>query len=193
MDFKFLTHTVKNIILNPLKEWEVIFFENKSAALFSRSLFIPLLILVSVSAFLGEFLFANTELSDAYSVIIGIKYFIMLFLVVYGAAFILKNITGYLGLGRDFGITFKLVVCSVVPLLLCQIISQLFESFIFVNILSFFGIYILYEGIEKMLEPPDSKKLTLMIAATVSFIALFILVNWVLNMLTDKLYFSLFA
>ncbi|TFG44372.1 MAG: hypothetical protein E4H43_00430 [Bacteroidia bacterium] len=193
MDFKFLAHTVRNIILNPVKEWDVIYAENKPASLFSKSLFLPLLILASVSTFLGVFLFTNTGLEDIYSVLKGVEYLSILCLVTYGTAFIFKEITNFLELGRDFSISFKIIVCSIVPFLLCQILSQILESFIFVNILSFFGLYILWAGIEKMLDPPEGKKLTLLITTTITFITLFLLVTRILSIIIDKLYFSIFA
>jgi hypothetical protein len=193
MDFKFLAHTVRNIILNPVKEWDTIFSENRSAGYFNRYLFLPLLILASVSAFLGSFLFTNTELSNAYSVMTGIRYFILFYLAVCGTAFFFREITKAFGPGSDFNISFKIITCSAVPLLLCQILSRLFESFIFVNILSFYGLYILWTGIEKMIDPPEGKKLPLIISATVTFITLFFTANWVLSLVVDKLYFSLFA
>lgn len=193
MDFKFLVHTVRILILNPVKGWDAIHSENKTADFFSRNLFFPLLIPASVSAFLGSFLFTNTELSNAYSILTGVKYFLMLSLVIYGTAFIFREITNAYGLGRDFNLSFKIIACSAVPLLLCQIVSRLFESFIFVNILSFYGLYILWTGIENMLNPPESKKILLMISAAVAFIAMLFAANWILNLLFDKLYFSIFA
>jgi hypothetical protein len=193
MDFKFLVHTVRILILNPVKEWDTIHSENKTVEYISRNLFFPLLITASVSAFLGSFLFINTELSNVYSVLTGVKYFLVLSLVIYGTAFIFRQITGAFGFGSDFNLSFKIIVCSAVPLLLCQIVSRLFESFIFINILSFFGLYILWTGIEKMLNPPERKKILLMISATVTFIALFFIANWILTLVIDKLYFSFFA
>jgi len=193
MDLKFLARTVRNIIINPVKEWDVIYSENKPASIFSRNLFLPLLILASVCTSLGAFLFTNTELGDAYSVLKGVRYLSLLYLAAYGTAFIFKEITNFIGLGRDFSISLKIILCSLVPFLLCQILSQLLESFIFVNILSFFGLYILWTGIEKMLNPPEGKKLGLMISAAATFIVLFLIANWILTLITDKLYFSLFS
>ena len=119
MDFKFLADTVRNLILNTVKEWDIIYTENKPARLFSRSLFLPLL--------------------------------------------------------------------------LCQILSQLFESFIFVNILAFFGFYILYTGIERMLSPTDSDRIKMMIAVPMVFFILFILTGRIVSQITDKFYFSIFS
>ena len=193
MDFKFLADTVRNIILDTIKEWDSIYNGNKPYLLFSRSLFFPLVILASISTFLGAFLFTNTELTNFYSVSAGIRYFAVITIVVYGTALALREMMRSFGYGSDFGIAFKIVCCSVVPLLLCQIISQLFESFIFVNILGFFGFYILYTGIERMLSPSESDRLKLMLGVPMIFFVLFILTGKIITQITDKFYFTFFA
>lgn len=193
MDFNFLVRSVRGIILDPLKEWDVIQAENKHASHFSRNLLFPLLLMVSVSAFLGSFLFTNTVLKDSFSILTGVKYFALFFLVIYGTAFIFKEVINAFGLSKDFNCSFKIIVCSVVPFLLCQIATRMFESFIFINILSFYGLYILWTGIEKLIDPPEKKKILLMISASIAFIALLSLTNWILTIVFDKLYFSIFA
>jgi hypothetical protein len=193
MDFNFLLRSVRAILLDPVKEWDVIRAENKHALIFSRNLLFPLLILTSVSAFLGSFLFTNTVLKDSYSILTGIKYFAVLFLVIYGTTLVFKEVTNALGLNRDFNSSFKIIVCSVVPFLLCQIVTRLFESFIFINILSFYGLYILWTGIEKLINPTERKKILLIVSASIAFIALLSLTNWILTLAFDKLYFSIFA
>lgn len=193
MDFKFLADTVRNLILSTLKEWDAIYTGNKPYRVFSQSLFLPLGVLASISTFLGAFLFTNTELSNFYSVIAGLRYFAIITIVVYGTALGLREMMRSFGYGNDFGKAFKLVCCSIVPLLLCQILSQLFESFIFVNILAFFGFYILYTGIERMLAPSDSDRLKLMIGVPLIFFILYILTGRIITQITDKFYFSFFA
>ncbi len=193
MDFKFLADTVRNLILNTVKEWDIIYTENKPARLFSRSLFLPLATLASISTFLGAFLFTNTELTNVYSLIAGIRYFATMTIVVYGTALAMREIMKTFGYGNDTGTAFKIVSASLVPLLLCQILSQLFESFIFVNILAFFGFYILYTGIERMLSPTDSDRIKMMIAVPMVFFILFILTGRIVSQITDKFYFSIFS
>lgn len=193
MDLKFLADTVRNLILNTVKEWDIIYTENKPARLFSRSLFLPLVTLASISTFLGAFLFTNTELTNVYSLIAGIRYFATMTIVVYGTALAMREIMKTFGYGNDTGTAFKIVSASLVPLLLCQILSQLFESFIFVNILAFFGFYILYTGIERMLSPTDSDRIKMMIAVPMVFFILFILTGRIVSQITDKFYFSIFS
>lgn len=193
MDFKFLAKSVKNIILRPAKAWEDIYLENKPAKYIGRNLLFPLIILTAVSAFLGTFLFTRTELLKAYSVLTGVKYFVLIYLVIYGTALIFREITKSLGVGMDFDLSFRLIAYSSVPFIMCQIISLLFKSFFFINVLAFVGLYIFWTGMEKLLSPPEKRKLPLLIAATVTFIIVFLTANWFLSIVSDKLYFAFFA
>jgi hypothetical protein len=113
--------------------------------------------------------------------------------VIYGTAFIFKEITNALDLGRDFNLSIKIIAYSSAPFLLCQIISRLFESFIFVNVLSLYGLYIFWTGVEKMINPPEQKKIPMMISVAGVFIVLIIAGNWLLTLILDKLYFAFFS
>ena len=155
---KFFLFVVKDIIINPLKTWESIDSENRSVNVIRNLFLFPLILLVSVSAFAGSLIYTNSELSPVFSVFVGIKCFILFYITMYATSFILKEITYPLDLGRNFGISFRLISYSVVPLLLCQILSRFFESFLFVNVLALFGLYIFWTGIEKMLTPPAYKE-----------------------------------
>jgi hypothetical protein len=193
MDFKFLTESVKNIIADPSKAWDIINSENRNGKYINISLILPLILLASVSALLGSFFFINTGLTDAYSVLAGFKYFILYYLVIYGTALILAELTKVIDLDRDKNLTFKLVAYSSIPFLLCQVVSRLFESFLFINVLALFGLYVFWVGMEKMMNPPEQRKATLLIAAAIIFVVLFYTADWILSGLFDKLYFTFFA
>lgn len=193
MDYKFLYHRIKYIILNPVKGWDTIHSENRPIKDVRGSFFFPLIILVSIAAFVGSVIFTNPGLSIIYSVLIGIKYFLLLYFTIYASAFIFKEITFALDLGRDFTVSFKMIAYSTAPFLICQIISRIFESFIFVNVLSFYGLYIFWIGAEKMLNPPEYKKTPMLIAASFTFTGLYIATNFLLKMIVDRIYFTFFA
>lgn len=193
MDFKFLYYRITSIILDPVKAWEAIYVENRPVKDVMGSFFIPLVILAAVSAFLGSLLFIHTGFSNSYAVLVGIKYFMLLFTVTYITALIFTEILKAFHLKGDFTLSFKLIAYSISPFLICQIISRLFESFIFVNVLALYCLYIFWTGIEKMTNPTEQKKISLLIGATVSFIGLFIIVNWMLTQIIEKLYFSFLA
>jgi hypothetical protein len=193
MDFTFFISGIKNILLDPVKAWEIIDTENKSVKVVRGSYLFPFLILVSVSAIAGSLIFTNTELSPVYSIFVGIKYFITLFFTVYAATFILGEITFPLDLGKDFSVSFRIIVYSITPFLLCQILSCIFESLLFVNVIGLYGLYIFWTGTEKLLNPPHYKKMPLLIVSMLALVGIYIATNVVLNMLIDKIFYAFFA
>ena len=193
MNNKLFLFVVKDIIINPIKAWEIIDSKNKSVSVIRNSFLFPIILLVSVSAAAGSLIYTNAELSPVYSVFVGIKCFLLYYITVYASAFILREITYPLDLGRDFAISFRLIVYSIVPFLLCQILSRLFESLLFVNILALYGLFIFFAGTEKMLTPPGYKKMPMLIATTLTFIGIYVITNLLLTTVIDKIYKVFFS
>jgi hypothetical protein len=190
---KFFLLVVKDIIINPVKTWESIDSDNRSVSVIRNTFIFPLIALVSVSAIAGSLIFTDSHLSPIYSLFTGIKCFILFYITIYACSFILKEITYPLDLGRNFAVSFRLVVYSAVPLLICQFFSRLFESLLFVNVMSLFGLYIFWTGIERMLTPPAQKKIPLLIATVITFAAIFVGSDLLLTKLIDKIYYTFFA
>ena len=193
MDYKFFISGIKNILLDPVKAWEIIDSENKLVKVVRDSYIFPLIMLVSASAITGSLIFTNTELSPVYSIFVGIKHFILLFFTIYTTAFMLGEITFPLDLGKDFSVSFRIIVYSITPFLLCQILSCIFESLLFVNVIGLYGLYIFWTGAEKLLNPPQYKKMPLIIASLLTLVGIYIASSVVLNMLIDKIFYAFFA
>ena len=193
MDFRLFINRIKSLILDPDKAWEAIYSENRPTSETRNNFLYPLLILGTLSAFFGSFLFSYNELRSVYFVLSGVKYFLLMTISVYITALIFIRIAKVLNIKCDFSTSFKLIIYSMIPLFLCQILSRIFESFIFVNILSLYGLYIFWTGTEKLLNPKDNKKIQLLIASIVTFLVTFLLTNWLLTRIIDRIYFSFFA
>jgi hypothetical protein len=193
MKYKFFLSQLKNIILNPAKAWETLDSKEISIKLIRDSFLLPLIIIVSVASFLGSLLFVNSQLSPVYPVTEGLKVFVLLIITVYSAAYILGEITYPLDLGKDFSISFRLIVFSLTPFLLCRIISSLFESLLFINITGLFGLYIFWTGAERMLNPPQYKKLPLLIATTVTVVGIYVVTDLLLTLLGERFFSAFFA
>jgi hypothetical protein len=192
MDLKFFFNTIININRDPVKAWETIYSENRPVRLVRNSFFLPLILLVSVSAFAGSLIFINSEMLPVYSIFAGIKCLCLFYITIFATAFILTKITYPLDPGKDFNFSFRIIVYSVTPFLLCQILSRLFESLLFVNIIGLYGLYIFWTGIEKMFSPAQNKKMPILIATTIALIGIYIVSNLLLTMLSDKIYFAFF-
>jgi len=193
MDFRFLYNRIKYIIVNPPKAWMVIHDENRPIKDVRNSFFFPLVILVAISSFLGSLIFTNSTLSPMYSLLVALKFLILHLVVVFTSAVIFGEITKALDLGKNYTVSFKIIAYSVAPFLICQIISHLFESLIFVNILSLYGLYIFWIGTEIMLNPPEHKKTPMLVATFVVVATLYIAGTILLSSVTDRIFFGLFA
>jgi hypothetical protein len=193
MDFKFLYHRIRNLILRPERAWRIIFTENRPVRDIRGSYFFPLITLIGISALLGSLFFTHGGLSLFYPLFLGVRYFLAFLISTYFSAIILNEITNALDLGKDFVRSFKLIAYSLAPLYICQIISLLFESLLFINLLSVYSLYIFWLGMEKMINPPEHKKTPLTIATWVSFVAVFGATNWLLRTILDGVYFTIFG
>lgn len=193
MDFRFLYHRTKYFIINPGKAWDVVHRENRPMQFVRGSFFLPLIILVTISAFLGSMFFINTTLKPMYSVLAAVNTFLFLYLGVYASAFAVREIMRAMDLGHDFLVAFKLVAYSMAPIFLSLTVSRLFESLLFINVLGLYGLYIFWIGMEVMVNPPDHKKLPMIIATVVSMLIIFFLLLIILSKLTEAVYFAIFA
>jgi hypothetical protein len=193
MNFSYFLKGIKDLVFNPANLFETSKSGKISVTTVRYSLFFPLTFLVAISAFFGSVLYTNSELSVAHSVIFSLKCLAVIIIAVYSTSWILGEITYPLDLGRDFNTSFTLVVFSVVPFLLCQILSRFFESLLFVNIISLYGLYVFWTGAEILLNPPGYKKMPLLISTAITFAAVYIATNFILNMLTERFFYSFFS
>jgi hypothetical protein len=154
---------------------------------------LPLILLISVSSVAGSAMYTNAEMSGIYSFLTGIKSFFLFFISIYATAFIHKEITYPLDLGKNFAVSFRLISFSLVPYLLCQVLSSFFESLLFINVLAFYGLYLFWTGSEKLLTPPAYKKMPLLIATCITFTGVFIATNLLFTMIMDRVYLKFFS
>lgn len=180
-------------MLNPGNAWRIIHSENRPIKNVRNSFFFPLIIAISLSATLGSLFFIHSGLSYIYSLFVGVKYLILFYALIYLSSYLLAEITKALDLGYDFVRSFKIINYSMTPFLICQIMSRLFESLLFVNILALYGLYIFWVGIETMINPAENKKMPILIATTISVIAIYIATNWLLSTILDGIYFNFFG
>lgn len=188
MDLKFLFQGVKNMISDPEKAWETMDPENKNISHLRENLLLPLIILTSLAAFAGALIYSNYESRTLYAIFTGIRSFLVLTVTVFGTALIMGEITKPLDLGKSFPTSFTLTAFSFVPFFICQIFSGIFESLFFVNILALYGLYIFWEGSEKLLDPPEYKKLPLLVASFASAVIVYIAANGLMGFLAEKIF-----
>lgn len=193
MDFPFLYHRTKYFIISPVKAWEAVQRENRPMKFVRGSFFMPLILLVAASAFIGSMFFINTTLKPMYSVLMALYTFLLLYLGVYGSAMLVKEILKALDLGNDFLVAFKLVAYSLSPVFLVMIVSRIFESLLFINVLGLYGLYLLWTGMEVMISPPEHKNIPFLIATVAVTVIVFLLLHLLLSKVAETAYFAIFA
>jgi hypothetical protein len=193
MDYRFFLLNMRLIIFSPARAWEIINEENRPLKVVRNSYFLPVVLLGTVCAFIGSLVFSNSSLPAIYSILMALRYLLVNLIVVYLSAIILTEITKALDLGSSFNISFKLIVYSMTPLFVCQMASLLFESLVFVNVLSLYGLYIFWAGAESLLKPPEHKRIPLLVASLVVIAELYIASEILLSSVTERIYFGFFA
>ncbi len=193
MNFPFLYRSVESLIIDPSKAWDKIIADNKSTGRINTIYLLPFVFMITISAFLGNILFSHTEVSMLYFAIVSVKCFFLFYFSIYLTAWLSSMLMGAIDLPVSFPDSFRLVVFSAMPLLICQVVSRLFESFIFVNILAFYGLFIFWTGTGKLKMAPQNKRVIMLAGYTILFISTLIAGNWLLTLITDWIYFTLFS
>ncbi len=193
MDYRYFLKSIVSIIITPAKTWDSIIEEKRPVKYLRNSILFPFIILLVIAGFTGSLIFSNATMTILYSVFAAIRYFVLFLILPFAAASVLGEITKPLDLGKDFPVSFRLTIFSLIPFFICQIASLLFESLIFVNVLSLYGLYIFWIGAEKMLNPPDYKKTPMMIATFVVIVAIYFAADIVLTSVFDRVFNTFFA
>jgi hypothetical protein len=193
MNFNFFLQVIKEVIMTPAEFWSKVNNDNPSGSLIINSLLLPFSLLIGIVAFIGSIVFANTHLAVIYSVLYGLQCLAVIIISVYATAFIVSALSGSLGHSAASGTILRLVIISLIPFFLCQSLSRLFESFLFVNILSLYGLYIFWTGSGRLLNPSETGKRRLLIATFLTFVFTYVITDKVIGFIADRLYFSYFA
>jgi hypothetical protein len=193
MDFKFLLDRLTGLLFSPAKAFESIHSGDKPLKEIRISYLFPLLLLLALTSFTGSMFIANKELSFFYSLLTSLSYIVLILLVTWLSALILKETTYALDLGRDYQVSYRLIVYSLTPLYLCLALSSLFESLIFIDILALYSLYIFWDGMRVLLNPPEHKRKFLLIVTTITVLALFAGLSIFLNLVMERFYNAFFA
>jgi len=188
MDYKFLFKRLLLIVFKPAEAWEEIKSGEETIKITRNYFLLPFSVLAAIAAFLGSILFTDAEFTLSYHILAALKFLFLPGIVVYCSAVIIKEITYPLDLGRSFPIAFQLVSYSLIPFFICLLISNVFESLIFINIIGLFGLNIFWTGAATFLAPPEHKRIPLVIASLLVIATLWISFSWLLSMFVERIY-----
>jgi len=157
ISFSKISGQIKELILNPKKFWMVKKLQKESKMELLVGYFLPILLVVAVVVFLGEF-FRSTHFYMGYAVLKGARELILFTLEYYLAVFFTTELMKTFGIEKNITIARRLVVYSFTPLLLVSMVTGLFPFLYVLDILGLYSFYVFWVGVQELLVFPEQKQ-----------------------------------
>ncbi len=193
MDLVLLYKRLVLLVTKPAGFWVQVKEEDIPSSEVRRSFLLPILILVTISSFAGTYLYSYNSLSIIYPLLKGLEYFLILFITIELVVYILSEIATYLLKIRIGAEIYKLVVYSFAPFMLMMIISKVFSSLLFLNLLGLYGIFILWMGIDILIGGDNMFRIRLASLISLATIVFYLGIRWIISALVEGMYFTIFG
>lgn len=193
MDFSLFTRRIALLVSSPAVFWESVKKENLSTGEIRTSFLLPLIILIGISSFAGTYIFKHSGLSIVYPLIIGIGYSLIFFVTIEIVTLIINEISVAFTTDKNYNTIYKLVVYSFTPYMVIMIITRLFSSLLFANILGLYGLVILWKGITDLIESDQNTQVRLTAMISIATIIFYLAIRWIILILLEGLYFMIYS
>ncbi|MBX2933394.1 MAG: YIP1 family protein [Ferruginibacter sp.] len=172
---------VKNILITPKTEWQVINEETATPQSLLMGYVLPLAVIASLGSLLKGFLFAGT-LGLKYFIILAVIAFISTVLAYYITVIVVDMLAPSFASEKNMGKSAQLVAYSATPSYIGALLS-------FIPVLGWllplaawvYGIYLMYLGIGPLKKTPEDKKVVYMVVAYLVMIAIYFILAAVLG------------
>lgn len=187
--FSKIIADTKELILNPKRFWEGQKETNSGENLFVSYL-LPLLIVLALAVFVGEF-FKRSDFFFEYPILKAVREILLYVFQYFIAVFFTKELMKTFGGEKNGEVAKKLVAFSMIPLLLISTFTGLFEYFIVLKVLSFYSFYLFWVGAEVLVELPKEKELKYSMMVIFINLFTFSLLSWILAKIFEFILFQI--
>jgi hypothetical protein len=171
---------VKNILLDPAREWRVIDGEPGDAGTLLKNYVAILAAIPAVCGFIGSVMIGGGIFTGLIGAIVG---YLLTFVGVYVLAFIVYALAPSFAARKDFPSAFKLVVYAMTASWVAGIFSLIPALAILSLLLGLYSLYLLYLGIPVLMRAPADKALVYTIVVVVCAAVLWIVIGTIPAML----------
>ena len=185
--FLNIINTIKEVIINPKEFWVKQKKEETSKSKLLLGYLLPILLVVAIAVFLGEF-FRLTNYFIEYSLLKSARIVLLFVLQYYISVFFTNELIKTFGGEKNRNISKKLVIYSLTPFLLASLITGLFPFLYVIEIVGFYGFYIFWIGVDKLLIFPENKKSSFTIISIVVNFFIFSFLSITLSTLLTAFY-----
>ncbi len=184
-----LIDRVKNILITPKTEWEVIANEKATLGSLITSYVIPLALIPTLASFLGLFLFSFV-FGITYLIVSAIATFVITVVTFILSAYLVDALASSFGSEKDINKSAQLVAYSATA----SWIAGILNIIPFLGILAslagaIYNVYIFYLGLGPMKKTPEDKKVVYIIV----YIAIWLLIGLVLGGILSAILLGAFA
>lgn len=191
MNLNLLYRRIRDIIVNPTAMWQSVREENRSVHELRISFLLPLSLLISLAGLTGMLIFTYHGLSVIFPLTVSLKYLISCFAAVEISALIVTEIAPLFTGRRSFNENYKLILYSIAPFLVAMIITRLFPSLIFLNLVGLYGIVIAWKGTIILSEAHVSQRIKYTIVIFFATLSVYFTLALMLSAVLDGLFYSI--
>ena len=169
-----LIERVKNILLTPKTEWEVINGESATPMSLLMGYVLPLAIVAALGSLLKGVLFAGAfSFGLKYFILTAVIAFISMIIAYYATVIIMDMLAPSFGSEKDLNKSAQLVAYSGTPSYVASLLSFIPIIGLLIAIAGWvYGIYLMYLGIGPLKKTPEDKKIVYMLVTYVILIAI---------------------
>lgn len=189
MEFSFsnIIATIKELVLNTKDFWRKKKEETGNSSSLFVSYFVPLLVVVAVAVFVGEF-FKRSDFFIEYPLFKAARETMLFVLQYYIGVFFTKELMKTFGAPKDADVAKLLVVYSMTPLLLVSIVTGLFQGLYPLDILGVASFYLFWVGAKELLSFPDHKENSYILLVILANFFTFSILSVILSQLLKAYY-----
>lgn len=156
ISFSNIINNIKQLLINPKSFWLSKKENLESQPQLLISFFLPILLLVSVVVFLGEF-FKSSHFYIGFALLKSLRIIVLFLLQYLLAVFFTNELMKTFGGNKNILIARNLVVYSMTPFFLVSIITGLFPFLYVIDILGMYSFFIFWVGVKELLTFPENK------------------------------------
>lgn len=184
---------IKNIIINPKKEWEVIATESSTVSSLLTSYVLPLTVIGAVAAFIGYGLigvdlgFMGIKMSGTkWGLYYALNKLVVGIIAYYVSVYVVDMLAPSFASEKDLNRSAQLVAYGTTPAMIGAFFSILPAIAILGLLFSLYSIYIWYLGLTPVKKTPEDKKIVYMVVSILVYIVAMFVVGLVINMILQS-------
>ncbi len=178
-----LVERAKNIIVSPVKEWNVIAGETPDTSKIITGYVLPLAGAAAIAAFIGYALIGGYGMRAGinWGLYYGLSLLVGAVVSVFVSSFVIDALAPNFGSEKNLGRSVQLVAYSYTAFWVGGLLAILPVLALIGVIAGLYGLYLLYVGMPIMKKTPEDKHVGYFVVSLIAIIVVFILIDWILH------------